>query len=584
LFRACTALVVLLSPAVFGQQAATEQDRLIAAAKLWTTVKYFHPYLAYRNDIDWDKALVDALPKVRSAHTAAEYADALESMLHALQDPATYARIGVAQPTATAASGDSADPAQTVHGHRTWIHFGLTRSAFAARPGLAVEAVSMAMGEGVEAVVHLSEPISSGAAAAGTVAAFPSPEPDRAYNELRYPPAEYRILAAYKIWGAFHYFFAYRDLMDEDWDDVFNLFLPVFISAKDAREYNLAVTEMITHVSDSHAVVESRELNQYFGESPVGLRLRLIEKKPAVARIVDENAVKAGIRVGDIITGIDGEDIIARVNREARYISSSTQQALGDRIMRRILNGPEGSTATLTVRDAAGESKHVSLTRDKTYYDALDADFSGETIQLLPGNIGYVELHRLKATDVDGVFEKLGDTKAIIFDARGAISGGLSSRIAAHLTEKTDVAGAIVTGPLTLTPDLVRNGQLTSTASYFSVQALPPPNAPVYKGKTVMLIDERTIGEAEHLGLFLEAANNTAFIGSASAGADGEVTRFFVPGGVLITFSSTDVRHANTGKLQRLGLQPNQLVLPTLAGIRAGRDEVLERAIEYLSR
>ena len=38
-----------------------------------------------------------------------------------------------------------------------------------------------------------------------------------------------------------------------------------------------------------------------------------------------------------------------------------------------------------------------------------------------------------------------------------------------------------------------------------------------------MLIDERTIGQAEHAGLFLEAANKTAFIGSPSAGADGEV-------------------------------------------------------------
>src|SRR6476659_4148319 len=37
--------------------AATEDARiarLIGLAKAWGTVKYFHPYLAYR-DIDWDK-------------------------------------------------------------------------------------------------------------------------------------------------------------------------------------------------------------------------------------------------------------------------------------------------------------------------------------------------------------------------------------------------------------------------------------------------------------------------------------------------------------------------------------------------
>ncbi len=99
-----------------------------------------------------------------------------------------------------------------------------------------------------------------------------------------------------------------------------------------------------------------------------------------------------------------------------------------------------------------------------------------------------------------------------------------------------------------------------------------------------MLIDGRTTGEAEHTGLYLEAANNTAFVGSASAGCDGETDSFVVPGGVTIAFSSKDVRHPNGGKLQRLGLQPAENVSPTIAGIRAGRDEVLERAVEYVSR
>ena len=39
-----------------------------------------------------------------------------------------------------------------------------------------------------------------------------------------------------------------------------------------------------------------------------------------------------------------------------------------------------------------------------------------------------------------------------------------------------------------------------------------------------MLVDERTVGEGEHTGLFLEAANKTEFIGTPSAGADSEAT------------------------------------------------------------
>ena len=98
-----------------------------------------------------------------------------------------------------------------------------------------------------------------------------------------------------------------------------------------------------------------------------------------------------------------------------------------------------------------------------------------------------------------------------------------------------------------------------------------------------MLIDESTMSQAEHTGLFFEAANKTEFIGSPSAGANGDVSSFTVPGGMIISFSGHDVRHANGGQLQRLGLQPAITVEPTVNGIRAGRDEVLERALEYLT-
>jgi hypothetical protein len=56
-----------------------------------------------------------------------------------------------------------------------------------------------------------------------------------------------------------------------------------------------------------------------------------------------------------------------------------------------------------------------------------------------------------------------------------------------------------------------------------------------------------------------------------------------VPGGVLVSFSGQDIRHANGGKLQRLGIQPNVNAAPTLTGIRSGKDEALEKAIEFAS-
>ena len=98
-----------------------------------------------------------------------------------------------------------------------------------------------------------------------------------------------------------------------------------------------------------------------------------------------------------------------------------------------------------------------------------------------------------------------------------------------------------------------------------------------------MLIDERTISQAEHTGLFFEAAAGTKFVGGPTAGANGDVTTLLLPGGLRFLFSGHDVRHADGRPLQRVGLVPDVSVAPTISGLRAGRDEVLERAVEYLS-
>jgi C-terminal processing protease CtpA/Prc len=99
-----------------------------------------------------------------------------------------------------------------------------------------------------------------------------------------------------------------------------------------------------------------------------------------------------------------------------------------------------------------------------------------------------------------------------------------------------------------------------------------------------MLIDERAISQAEHTGLFFEMANGTKFIGSNTAGANGDVTNFNVPGGINIMFTGQSVRHVDGRQLQRIGLVPDIEVRPTIEGIQNGRDEVLEGAIEYLQR
>jgi len=70
--------------------------------------------------------------------------------------------------------------------------------------------------------------------------------------------------------------------------------------------------------------------------------------------------------------------------------------------------------------------------------------------------------------------------------------------------------------------------------------------------------------------------------GSTTAGADGNVSPLALPGGLRTMISGVGVFYPNKAPTQRIGIVPNVEVRPTIAGIRAGRDEVLEEALRQI--
>jgi C-terminal processing protease CtpA/Prc len=113
-------------------------------------------------------------------------------------------------------------------------------------------------------------------------------------------------------------------------------------------------------------------------------------------------------------------------------------------------------------------------------------------------------------------------------------------------------------------------------------QKVHPGRQPRYTGRVVVLIDARAVSAAEHVCLLLEAATHPTFIGTPTKGADGEVTNIALPGGIQVNFAALEVRHADGRPVQGLGILPDVWAAPTISGIRQGRDEVLERAVEFL--
>jgi C-terminal processing protease CtpA/Prc len=359
--------------------------------------------------------------------------------------------------------------------------------------------------------------------------------------------------------------------------------IPKFESDKDALEYQMTLREMVAEIQDSHGFVSgTTKYDQFIGGFAPPFQVGYVEKQTVVTTVMD---AKAGVTAGDVVLAIDGVPVEKRRVELARFISASTRQALERRVHYQLLAGAKDSVVKLEVRRADGATHQIAAARtlslnDPKYY--MGSARTTPVMQVLPAGFGYVDLARLQLAQVDKMFETLKDTPAIIFDMRG-YPNGTAWAIAPRLTEKTHVTAAQFSRPILEATNLSSSDYSGGTNVTFG-QQIPERKGDVYKGKVVMLIDEDAISQAEHTRMFFEAATEITFIGTPTAGANGDVTNMVLPGNIRVNFSGHDVRHADGRQLQRVGIQPTIRVEPTVADIRSGRDAVLEAAIDYLQQ
>ena len=108
------------------------------------------------------------------------------------------------------------------------------------------------------------------------------------------------------------------------------------------------------------------------------------------------------------------------------------------------------------------------------------------------------------------------------------------------------------------------------------------PQKPRYTGKVVILVDEVTQSQAEYTTMAFRTAPGAIVIGSMTAGADGNVSTVPLPGGLSSYISGIGVFYPDNRPTQRVGIVPDIEVRPTIEGMRAGRDELVEEAIRQI--
>ena len=96
------------------------------------------------------------------------------------------------------------------------------------------------------------------------------------------------------------------------------------------------------------------------------------------------------------------------------------------------------------------------------------------------------------------------------------------------------------------------------------------------------MVDEATQSTSEYHAMAFRAVPNAIVIRSTTAGADGNVSPFALPGGLTTQISGVGVFYPDQRPTQRVGIVPDITMRPTVAGIRDQRDEVLETALRQI--
>ncbi len=393
-----------------------------------------------------------------------------------------------------------------------------------------------------------------------------------AYPNAPSPDPGFQLLALFRWWNIVQYWFPYRDVIGEPWEGVLRRFLPRLALAKTREAYELELMALIGSIHDTHANLGgSLAVRPPVGSCQAPAVIRFVEGDAVVAGLNDDAPEGAGgLRPGDQILEVDGVAVPTLLERWRPYYAASNEPTRLRNIARSFTRGACGE-ATLRVR-REGATLGVRAPRlPGVEPRSLAHDVPGDTFRMLSDRIGYLKLSSARAADAARYVESAKDATGLIIDIRNYPSDFVVFALGSLLVDSDTPFARFTTG------DLVNPG-----AFNWGDSLKLEPASPHYAGKVVVLVDETTQSSAEYTAMAFRASPRTVVVGSTTAGADGNVSSMALPGGLSTTISGIGVFYPDQRPTQRVGIVPDVEVRPTIAGIRAGRDEVLEEALRHL--
>ena len=522
---------------------------LVMLGKVWGFLKYYHPQIT-RGNRHWDYDLFRIMPKVLASESVLD----TQIILHKW-----VTDLGNIQECQNCSNYDSKDIQTTspINWINNTVFLGPDLSTdlqriYAQRPLLNQQFY-------VRLITNVGNP------------EFKNELP---YWYIKFPDSGFQILSLFRYWNIIEYWSPYRSLINENWDNVLRQFLPKIATLKKSEDYQLLMMEFAAKIGDSHSKLwSSSNLIPPAGECRLPFNVRFVQGKAVISGFLDEKYLKqTRLQNGDVITAIDRISVDQLLRERAPFYSASNQASLLRDFSTLMVRGQCAKALIQTEGEKLG-SKISRIPLNNNQIQQQFHDRNGAAFQRLKDGIYYMKLSNIKKSDIAGYIQLISGSKGLIIDLRNYPKEFVAYDLASHFIKEA------VNYVRYSKADIRNPGNF-----YFSSPLLLKPEQPYYSGKIVVLVDEVTQSQAEYTVMALRAAPMTKVFGTQTAGADGDMSPFYLPGGIYTSISGLGIFYPDLRQTQRVGIIPDLIVNQTVSGLRSAKDEVLEAAITELEK
>lgn len=378
-----------------------------------------------------------------------------------------------------------------------------------------------------------------------------------------------RLFMASQIYHIVSTFFP--GLAQQKFDAAYKQYLATILRTEDRREFDLASMAFVAELHDGHSWFYDNWLDQNDGQ-PIGILAYPLAGKWTVVRTLIDS-----VHVGDVITAIDETPIEEFFNRNRRFVSASSSRDAGVSFFDTPAIFPEKFTLTL----ADGRKVPIDRKNDKK---SAPPPEKTKGRWLREKSVAYIKVPTFHGIQTQAqaleYLQQFHQAKAVIVDVRGNPGNGLPIALQRSLmgrpfqswTESSEEHGGA----------LLRNyaSAYPGHATVTFTDTVITPRDHAYDGRLVLLTDRICSCACEDFVMPFKYSKRATLVGETTAGSFSLTRHVDYENGMILNIAAVHHIFPDGSKFEGVGISPDVAVDLTPEDLRAGRDPVLQKAIE----